>query len=96
MEFFNFGLEQKLGRHYSVKFHSESDGDGFNLPKPQLNPLNAPLVPPRMKFFNFGLRQKLDQDSCAEFHGDSDGDGFKTQKLMIDLLIALKCKSHQL
>ena len=87
MEFLNFELEQKLDHHSCVEFHSESDGDGFNLPKPQLNPQNAPLVPPKIKFFNFGLQQKLDHhSSSAEFHGDSDGDGFKTQKLMIDLL----------
>ena len=29
MEFFNFGLEQKLDHHSSVEFHSDSDGDGF-------------------------------------------------------------------
>ena len=63
MEFFNFGLEQKLDRHSCVEFHSDSDGDGFNFPKPQLNPQNAPLVPPKMKFFNFGLDEKLDQHS---------------------------------
>ena len=45
MEFFNFGPEQKLDRHSCVEFYSESDGDGFNFPKPQLNPQNAPLVP---------------------------------------------------
>ena len=87
MEFFNFGLEQKLDRHSCVKFHSESDGDGFNFPKPQLNPQNAPLVPPKMEFFNFGLEQKLDYHSCVEFHSDSDGDGFKAQKPKIDLQI---------
>ena len=30
MEFFNFVLEQKLDRHSSAEFHSDSDGDGFN------------------------------------------------------------------
>ena len=70
MEFFNFGLEQKLGRHSCVEFHSESDGDGFNLPKPQLNPPKYPLGTPKIKFFNFGLQQKLDQHSCAEFYGE--------------------------
>ena len=89
MEFFNFGLEQKLDRHSYVEFHSESDGDGFNFPKPQLNPQNAPLVPPKMEFFNFGLEQKLDHHYCVEFHSDFDGDCFKAQKPMIDRLIGL-------
>ena len=87
MEFFNFGLEQNLDRHSCVEFHSESDGDGFNFQKPQLNPQNAPLVPPKIEFFNFGLEQKLDRHSCVEFRSDSDGDGFKAQKPKIDLQI---------
>ena len=33
-EFFNFGLEQKLDRHSHAKFHSDSDGDGFEALKP--------------------------------------------------------------
>ena len=70
MEFFIFGLEQKLDRHSCVEFHSDSDGDGFNFLKPQLNPPNAPLEPPKMKFFNFGLEQKLDQHSSVKFHGE--------------------------
>ena len=80
MEFFNFGLEEKLDRHSCVEFHTDSDGDGFNFPKPQLNPQNAPFVPPKMEFFNFGLDQKLDHHYCVEFHSDSDGGGFKAQK----------------
>ena len=48
MEFFNFGLEQKLDRQSCVEFQGESDGEGFNFPKPLLNPQNAPLVPPKM------------------------------------------------
>ena len=87
MEFFNFGLEQKLDRHSCVEFHADSDGHGFNFPKPQLNPQNAPLVPPKMEFFNFGLDQKLDHHSCVEFHRDSDGGDFKAQKPKIDLQI---------
>ena len=87
MEFFNVRLEQKLDHHSSAKFHSDSNGDGFNFLRTQRNPQNAPLVPPKIKFFFFGLEQKLDQHSCVEFHGDSDGDGFKAQKLIIDLLI---------
>ena len=80
MEFFNFGLEEKLDRHSCVEFHTDSDGDGFNFPKPQLNPQNAPFVPQKMEFFNFGLDQKLDHHYCVEFHSDSDGGGFKAQK----------------
>ena len=80
MEFFNFGLEQKLDRHSCVEVHSDSDGDGFNFSKPLLNPpkcpQNAPKMPPKLEFFNFGLEQKLDHHSCVEFHSDSDGDGF--------------------
>ena len=87
MEFFNFGLEQKLDQHFCVEFHSDSDGDGFNFPKPQRNPPNAPLVPPKMEFFKFGLEQKLDHHSCVEFYSDSDGDCFKAQKPKIDLQI---------
>ena len=87
MEFFNFGLEQKLDRHSFVEFHSDSDDDGFNFPKRQLNPPNAPLVPPKMEFFNFGLEQKLDHHSYVEFRSDSDGDGFKAQKPRIYLQI---------
>ena len=55
MEFFNFGLEHKLDPHSCVEFHSDSDGDGPNFPNPQLNPQNAPLVPPKMEIFHFGL-----------------------------------------
>ena len=43
MEFFNFGLEQKLDRHFCVEFHSDSNDDGFNFSKPQLNPPKCPL-----------------------------------------------------
>ena len=57
MEFFNFGLEQKLDRHSRVEFHSDSDGDGINFPKPQLDPPKCPHSAPKMKFFNFGLEQ---------------------------------------
>ena len=39
MEFFNFGLEQKLDQHFCVKFHSDSDGDGFKAQKPLIDPL---------------------------------------------------------
>ena len=70
MEFFNFGLEQKLDHHSCVEFHSDSDGNGFNLSKTQINPQNAPLVPPKMIFFNFALEQKLDQHFSVKFHGE--------------------------
>ena len=89
MEFFNIGLEQKLDRRSCVEFHSESNSEGFNFPKPQLNPQNAPLVPPKMEFFNFGLEQKLNHHSSVEFHSDFDGDCFKAQKPKIDLQIGL-------
>ena len=89
MEFFIFGLEQKLDRHSCVEFHSDFDGDGFNFPKPQINPQNAPLVPPKMEFFNFGLEQKLDHHFYAKFHSDSNDDVFKVQKPIIDPLIGL-------
>ena len=39
MEFFNFGLEQKLDRHSGVEFHSDSDGHGFTAQKPIIDPL---------------------------------------------------------
>ena len=76
-KFFDFGLEQKLDRHSCVEFHSDSDGDGFNFPKVQLNPPKCPLATPKMKFFNFGLEQKLDQHTCVEFRGESNNDSFK-------------------
>ena len=63
MEFFNFLLQQKLDSFSCAEFHNDSDGDGFNFLKPQLNPPKCPLVallPQKMKFFNFGLGQKLE------------------------------------
>ena len=59
VEFFNFGLEQKLDRHSCVEFHSESDGDGFNLPKPQLNPPKCPLDSPKNGIFQLWTRTKI-------------------------------------
>ena len=38
MEFFNFGLEQKLDRHSCVEFYSESDGNGFKAQKLIIDP----------------------------------------------------------
>ena len=59
VEFFNFGLDQKLDRHSCVEFHSESDGDGFNLPKPQLNPPKCPLGTPKNEIFYFWTSTKV-------------------------------------
>ena len=39
MEFFNFGLEQKLDQPSCVEFHSDPDGDGFKAQKPIIDPL---------------------------------------------------------
>ena len=50
MEYFNFGLKQKCDHYSCVEFHGESDSDCFNFPKPQLNPQNALLMPPKVKF----------------------------------------------
>ena len=87
MKFFNFGLEQKLDRQFSVEFHSDSYRDGFNFPKPQLNPPKCPLGAPKNGIFKFGLEQKVDHHSCVDFRSDSDGDGFKAQKPKIDVQI---------
>ena len=89
LEFFNFGLEQKLDHHSCVEFHSDSDGDGFNFQKPELYPPKCPLGAPKNGIFNFGLEQKLDQHLCVEFHSDSDGNGFNAQKPKIDPQIGL-------
>ena len=59
MEFFNFGLEQKLDRHSYVEFYSDSDGDGFNFPKPQLNPPKCPLGAPQNGIFQLWTRTKV-------------------------------------
>ena len=59
MEFFNFGLEQKLDRHSWVEFHSDSYGDGFNLPKPQINPPKCPLGAPKNGIFQLWTRTKV-------------------------------------
>ena len=42
LEFFNFGLEQKLDQQLSVEFHSDSDGNGFNTQKPKIDPQIGP------------------------------------------------------
>ena len=39
MEFYKFGLEQKLDQHFSVEFHSDSDGDVFKAQKLLIDPL---------------------------------------------------------
>ena len=59
MEFFNFGLEQKLDQHFSVEFHSDSDGDGLNFPKPQPNPPKCPLSAPKNGNFQLWTRTKV-------------------------------------
>ena len=66
MEFFNFGLEQKLEHHSCVEFHSDSEGNGFNLSKPQINPLSAP----KNDIFQLWARKKLDHHFSVEFHGE--------------------------
>ena len=37
MEFFTFGLKQKLYHHSCVEFHSDSDGDCFRAQKPKID-----------------------------------------------------------
>ena len=59
MEFFIFGLERKLDRHSCVEFHSDSDGDGFNFLKPQLNPPKCPLGAPKNEIFQLWARTKV-------------------------------------
>ena len=59
MEFINFGLELKLDHHSCVEFHSESDSDGFNFPKPQLNPPKCPLGAPKNGIFQLWTRTKV-------------------------------------
>ena len=39
MDFFKFGLEQKLDHHSCVEFHGDSDGNGFKAQKPIIDPL---------------------------------------------------------
>ena len=59
IEFFNFGLEQKLDRHSCVEFHSNFDGDGFNFPNPQLNPQKCPFGAPKNANFKLWTRTKV-------------------------------------
>ena len=59
IEFFNFGLEQKLDHHSCVEFQSDSDGYGFNLSKTQLNPPKCPLGAPKNANFQFWTRTKV-------------------------------------
>ena len=61
MDFFNFGPEQKLDHHSYVEFHSDSDGNGFNLSKNPTKPPKCPIGAPKNDIFNFGLEQKLHQ-----------------------------------
>ena len=59
MIFCNFGLEQNLDRYSCVEFHSESDGEGFNFPKPQLNPPKCPLGAPKNRIFQLWTTTKI-------------------------------------
>ena len=45
MDFFKFGLEQKLDHHSCVEFHGDSYGDGFKAQKPIIDPLIGPNWP---------------------------------------------------
>ena len=38
MDFFKFGLEQKLDHHFSLEFRGDSDGNGFGAQKPIIGP----------------------------------------------------------
>ena len=42
MDFFKFGLEQKLDHHSCVKFHCDPDGNGFKAQKLIIDPLIGP------------------------------------------------------
>ena len=42
MKFFNFELEQKLDRHFWVKFDGKSDGNSLKALKRYFNPLIGP------------------------------------------------------
>ena len=59
IEFFNFVLEQIVDRHSCAELHSDSDGDGFNFLKPQLNPPKCPLVAPKNEIFQLWTRTKV-------------------------------------
>ena len=63
MEFFNFGLEQKLDQHFCVEFHSDSDGDGLKPKNRQLtSDSNWPLltlIAPEFTIINSVCNQKV-------------------------------------
>ena len=42
MDFLKNGLEQKLDHYSSVKFHGDSDGNGFNAQQPTIDHLIGP------------------------------------------------------
>ena len=50
MDFFKFGLEQKLDHHSCVEFHGDSDGNGFKAQKPIIDPLIGPNWPQKWTF----------------------------------------------
>ena len=45
MDFFKFGLQQKLGRYSCVEFHGDSDGNAFKAQKPIIDRLIGPNWP---------------------------------------------------
>ena len=62
MDFFKFGLEQKLGHHSWVKFHSDSDGNGFKAPNPKIDPQIDPQIglnDPKNEIFRLCSRTKV-------------------------------------
>ena len=59
IEFFNFGLDQKLDPQFCVEFYNDSDGDGFNFPKPELNPPKMPPWCPQKWNFQRWTRTKV-------------------------------------
>ena len=42
MDFFKFGLEQKLDHYSCVEFHGDPDGNDFKAQKPIIDPLIGP------------------------------------------------------
>ena len=87
MDFFKFGLEQKLDQHSYVEFYGDSDGNGFKAQKSMIDPLIGPNRPKNGIFQTWTRIQKSDLHCCVEFYGNSDGNGFETQKPMIDPLM---------
>ena len=61
MEFFNFGVEQKLDQHFHAQFHSDSDNDGFKAQKRMIDPLIGliDLNDPKNGIFKLCTRTKV-------------------------------------